>query len=71
MKYHYFVSYFSSSNKDITQAFSTCEVTRNCKIVEYDDILELGKLLEDKFERKNVVILNYILLKNRKRRNEE
>lgn len=66
MMYHYFVSYFSSNNKGNTQAFSNCELTRDSKIVEYNDILELGKLLEDKYERKNVVILNYILLKKDK-----
>lgn len=62
MKYKYFISYFSSSKENNIQAFSSCHVTRDEKITNYDELLEIGNLLEEEFNRKNVVILNYILL---------
>lgn len=66
MKYHYFISYFSISKKDKTQAISRAKLTQDNKIKSWDDILKIEKTIEQEFERKDVVILNFVLLKKGK-----
>ena len=67
MKYHYFISYFSSTNENIPRSqISNCELIRDTKISDYEDLMSIGKLLEEENKRKDVVILNYVLLKKSK-----
>ena len=64
MKYHYFISYFSSTNENIPRSqISNCELIRDTKISDYEDLMSIRKLLEEENKRKDVVILNYVLLK--------
>lgn len=63
MIYTYFTSY--SCNKGNYSLNGNIEITRNRKIKTFDDIVSIQKLIEKKYNMKNVVISNFILL-NRK-----
>lgn len=73
MKYHYFICFFSSkndTNKFIKQSqISNCEVVRNKKITNYNELVDLAKQIELKKQLEDVVIVNYILLKRERTEN--
>lgn len=61
MKYYYFVSY--NCRQDETDAFGRLRMILKDKITDLCDIAAIEDYIENKFNLKNVIVINYKLLR--------